>query len=43
MTNGGVIPPEPGYLEGVRALTKEKGAVLIFDEVKVGCRIACSL
>jgi glutamate-1-semialdehyde 2,1-aminomutase len=40
MTNGGVIPPEPGYLEGLRALTKEKGAVLIFDEVKVGCRIA---
>ncbi|MFL5736529.1 MAG: aspartate aminotransferase family protein [Actinomycetota bacterium] len=40
MTNGGVIPPEPGYLQGVRDLTKEKGAVLIFDEVKVGCRIA---
>jgi glutamate-1-semialdehyde 2,1-aminomutase len=40
MTNGGVIPPDPGYLEGLRALTKEKGAVLIFDEVKVGCRIA---
>ena len=40
MTNGGVIPPEPGYLEGLRALTREKGAVLIFDEVKVGCRIA---
>ncbi len=40
MTNGGVIPPQPGYLEAVRALTTEKGAVLIFDEVKVGCRIA---
>ncbi len=40
MTNGGVIPPQPGYLEGLRALTKEKGAVLIFDEVKIGCRIA---
>jgi glutamate-1-semialdehyde 2,1-aminomutase len=40
MTNGGVIPPEPGYLEGLRTLTKEKGTVLIFDEVKVGCRIA---
>jgi glutamate-1-semialdehyde 2,1-aminomutase len=40
MTNGGVIPPEPGYLEGIRDLTTEKGAVLIFDEVKVGCRIA---
>lgn len=40
MTNGGVIPPQPGYLDGVRALTQEKGAVLIFDEVKIGCRIA---
>jgi glutamate-1-semialdehyde 2,1-aminomutase len=40
MTNGGVIPPGPGYLEGLRDLTRERGAVLIFDEVKVGCRIA---
>jgi glutamate-1-semialdehyde 2,1-aminomutase len=40
MTNGGVIPPKPGYLEAVRALTAERGAVLVFDEVKVGCRIA---
>jgi glutamate-1-semialdehyde 2,1-aminomutase len=40
MTNGGVIPPDPGYLEGLRELTDRKGAVLIFDEVKVGCRIA---
>ena len=40
MTNGGVIAPKPGYLAAVRALTKEKGAVLIFDEVKIGCRIA---
>jgi glutamate-1-semialdehyde 2,1-aminomutase len=40
MTNGGVIPPKPGYLEAVRHLTQERGVVLIFDEVKVGCRIA---
>lgn len=40
MTNGGVIPPKPGYLEGLRKLTEDKGTVLIFDEVKVGCRIA---
>ena len=40
MTNGGVIPPKPGYLEAVRKLTKDEGAVLIFDEIKVGCRIA---
>jgi glutamate-1-semialdehyde 2,1-aminomutase len=40
MTNGGVIPPQPGYLEGLRQITKQEGSVLIFDEVKVGCRIA---
>jgi glutamate-1-semialdehyde 2,1-aminomutase len=40
MTNGGVIPPLPGYLEGLRELCTENGAVLIMDEVKLGCRIA---
>ncbi|MBI3648264.1 MAG: glutamate-1-semialdehyde 2,1-aminomutase [Actinobacteria bacterium] len=40
MTNGGVIPPLPGYLEGVRELCTRKGAVMIMDEVKLGCRIA---
>lgn len=40
MTNGGVIPPDPGYLEGVRELTRKHNVLLIFDEVKVGCRIA---
>jgi glutamate-1-semialdehyde 2,1-aminomutase len=40
MTNGGVIPPLPGYLEAVRDLCTRKGAVLIMDEVKLGCRIA---
>jgi glutamate-1-semialdehyde 2,1-aminomutase len=40
MTNGGVIPPNPGYLEAVRELCSRKGAVLIMDEVKLGCRIA---
>ncbi len=40
MTNGGVIPPDTGYLEKVRELTKRYGVLLIFDEVKVGCRIA---
>jgi len=40
MTNGGVIPPLPGYLEAVRALCTAKGAVMIMDEVKLGCRIA---
>jgi glutamate-1-semialdehyde 2,1-aminomutase len=40
MTNGGVIPPAPGYLEGVRELCTRAGAVLIMDEVKLGCRVA---
>jgi glutamate-1-semialdehyde 2,1-aminomutase len=35
-----VIPPLPGYLEAVRDLCTRKGAVLIMDEVKLGCRIA---
>ncbi len=38
--NMGVIPPEPGYLEGVRALTRDHGALLIFDEVMSGFRAA---
>jgi glutamate-1-semialdehyde 2,1-aminomutase len=40
MTNGGVIPPDPGYLEAVRELTRRHNVLLIFDEVKIGCRIA---
>jgi glutamate-1-semialdehyde 2,1-aminomutase len=40
MMNLGIIPPEPGYLEAVRDLTKRKGIVLIFDEVKTGFTIA---
>jgi glutamate-1-semialdehyde 2,1-aminomutase len=34
------ILPRPGFLEGVRAMTREFGALLIFDEVKTGFRIA---
>lgn len=33
---GGVFPPEPGYLEGLRALCDEHGALLVFDEVICG-------
>jgi len=33
---GGVVCPDPGYLEKVRALCSEKGVALIFDEVQVG-------
>jgi glutamate-1-semialdehyde aminotransferase len=36
MMNAGIIPPEPGYLEGVRELTRQHGALLAFDEVKTG-------
>jgi hypothetical protein len=38
--NMGVVPPEPGFLEGLRALTAEHGALLIFDEVISGFRAA---
>jgi glutamate-1-semialdehyde 2,1-aminomutase len=38
--NMGCIPPRPGYLEGLRELTSEDGAVLIFDEVMTGFRVA---
>ncbi len=40
MTNGGVIPPDPGYLEKVRELTRKYNVLLIMDEVKIGARIA---
>ncbi|CAN5580492.1 aspartate aminotransferase family protein [soil metagenome] len=36
MMNAGIIPPLPGYLEGVRELTREYGVLLAFDEVKTG-------
>lgn len=38
--NSGVLPPEPGFLEGVRGLTADHGALLIFDEVITGLRVA---
>lgn len=38
--NMGVIPPAAGFLRGLRELTKERGAVLIFDEVITGFRVA---
>ncbi len=36
----GVIPPEPGYLEGVRRLCNDHKCLLIFDEVLTGFRVA---
>jgi len=38
--NVGLIPPKPGYLEGLRAVTKKHGILLIFDEVITGFRAA---
>jgi glutamate-1-semialdehyde 2,1-aminomutase len=38
--NMGVVPPESGFLEHLRGLTREHGALLIFDEVITGFRIA---
>lgn len=38
--NAGCIPPAPGYLEALRNLTSEDGALLIFDEVMTGFRVA---
>ncbi len=37
--NMGCIPPEPGFLEGLRAIADKTGAVLIFDEVMTGFRV----
>jgi glutamate-1-semialdehyde 2,1-aminomutase len=38
--NLGVVPPEPGFLEGLRRLATDHGALLIFDEVLCGFRVA---
>lgn len=38
--NAGTIAPKPGYLAGLRKLTRDNGALLIFDEVMTGFRLA---
>lgn len=38
--NMGVVPPNKGWLEGLKELTAERGALLIFDEVMTGFRVA---
>ena len=37
--NMGVVPPEPGFLEGLREITEKNGTLLIFDEVMTGFRV----
>jgi glutamate-1-semialdehyde 2,1-aminomutase len=37
--NMGVVPPVPGFLQGLRDITKQYGALLIFDEVMTGFRV----
>jgi len=37
--NMGVVPPVPGFLQGLREITQEHGALLIFDEVMTGWRV----
>jgi glutamate-1-semialdehyde 2,1-aminomutase len=38
--NMGVVPPLPGFLTGLRELTRRYGALLVFDEVMTGFRVA---
>jgi glutamate-1-semialdehyde 2,1-aminomutase len=38
--NMGCVPPEPGFLEGLRAITRAHGTLLVFDEVMTGFRVA---
>ena len=38
--NAGFITPEPGFLEGIREITRDNGALLVFDEVMTGFRIS---
>jgi glutamate-1-semialdehyde 2,1-aminomutase len=38
--NMGVVPPAPGFLDGLRALCDDAGALLVFDEVITGFRVA---
>ncbi len=39
LCNSGCIPPEPGFLDRLRAITRDRGALLIFDEVITGFRV----
>jgi glutamate-1-semialdehyde 2,1-aminomutase len=38
--NMGLVPPDPGYLQGLRQLCDQHGTLLLFDEVMTGFRVA---
>jgi glutamate-1-semialdehyde 2,1-aminomutase len=38
--NMGVVPPRPGFLEALKSLAEQQGALLVFDEVITGFRVA---
>ncbi|MBV7591714.1 aminotransferase class III-fold pyridoxal phosphate-dependent enzyme, partial [Escherichia coli] len=38
--NAGFIPPQPAFLNALREVTKQDGALLVFDEVMTGFRLA---
>jgi len=40
MMNVGILMPQDGYLQALREITKKNGALLIFDEVKTGAKLA---
>lgn len=40
LLNVGVVAPQPGYLKGLRKITRAYGALLVFDEVVTGFRVA---
>jgi glutamate-1-semialdehyde 2,1-aminomutase len=40
MMNVGILMPEPGYHQALREITRKHGALLIFDEVKTGAKLA---
>jgi len=37
--NMGLVPPAPGFLDGLRVVTEAQGALLVFDEVMTGFRV----
>jgi len=38
--NVGLCMPQPGFLQGLRDICSKNGALLIFDEVKTGAKLA---